>query len=426
MGAVASALAVLFALTIATAMAEAQTFQVIHNFVGGIDGAEPTFGLTIDSAGVLYGTTFEGDAGTGTAYKFTHKTSGWSLNSVYIFNVTNKGVIPYSTPILGRDGSLYGTTAFGGIGACTSFGQTGCGTVYKLMRSTIAFCEVLYCPWTEVPLYKFSGGADGSIPYGGTLVFDSSGNIYGTTFAGGGGSCFQGCGVVYKLTPSGSSWIETVLYTFSGASDGASPWAGVTLDAAGNLYGTTSAGGAYGGGTVYELSPSGSAWTQKTLHSFQRQQDGSNPYAGVIFDRSGDLYGATQYGGSHDGGTVFEMTPSGGNWSYTALYSFPASGGRSAGPVSDLLLDSAGNLYGATGGGGPYHFGSVFKLTHGSGGWTYASLHDFTGGTDGGSPRSNLVFDASGNLYGTASVGGIGNPTNCVGACGVVWQITPQ
>ncbi|MGA3318568.1 MAG: choice-of-anchor tandem repeat GloVer-containing protein [Candidatus Korobacteraceae bacterium] len=125
-----------------------------------------------------------------------------------------------------------------------------------------------YCPWIETPLYKFSGGADGSNPYGATLVFDAAGNLYGTTFGGGGGSCSAGCGVVYKLTPAGSGWTESTVYAFTGGADGAAPWASVTLDQAGNLYGTTSAGGAFGGGTVYELSPSGSGWTKRTLHSY--------------------------------------------------------------------------------------------------------------------------------------------------------------
>ena len=421
------ALAIMFVLTIgATRAVQAQTYQVIHNFMGGVDGAEPTFGLTIDATGTLYGTTFEGDAGTGTAYKLAYKSTGWALTPLYVFTVNNNGVIPYSTLVIGRDGKLYGTTGFGGInGPCVAYGHTGCGTVYTL-QIPITFCHTTYCPWTETPLYKFSGYSDGSNPYGATLVFDAAGNLYGTTFAGGGGSCAVGCGVVFKLTPSGGgTWTESTVYTFMGGGDGASPWAGITLDQAGNLYGTTSAGGAYGNGTIYELSPSGSGWTEKTLHSFQTLQDGGSPYAGLIFDHSGNLYGATQYGGSGGGGTVFELTPSGGSWTYAVLYNFIGSGGgRAKGPVANLVMDTGGNLYGTTAGDGTYRFGSVFKLTNGTGGWTYTSLHDFTDGLDGGSPRSNLVFDAAGNIYGTASTGGTGNPVTCVGNCGVVWQIT--
>jgi uncharacterized repeat protein (TIGR03803 family) len=409
-----------FVLTIAISdPMQAQTYQVIHNFTGGVDGQEPNYGLTIDATGTLYGTTFEGDTGTGTAYRLVHKSTGWALTTIYVFNITRNGVIPYSTLVIGRDGKLYGTTGFGGInGPCVAYGHTGCGTVYTL-QIPITLCHTTYCPWTETPLYKFSGYSDGSNPYGGALVFDQAGNIYGTTFDGGGGSCPMGCGVVFKLTPAGGgTWSESVLYSFTGGADGASPWAGVTLDAAGNLYGTTYAGGSSGNGTVYELSPSGSGWTQKTLHSFQRQQDGASPYAGVIFDGSGNLYGATQFGGSGGGGTVFELTPSGGSWTYAVLYSFVGSGGgHNKGPVANLVMDAAGSLYGTTAGEGAYDFGSVFKLTHGTGGWTYTSLHDFTGGSDGNLPRSNLVFDGSGNLYGTAYGGADGD--------GVVFEITP-
>jgi uncharacterized repeat protein (TIGR03803 family) len=416
------ALAVLF--VAAAGAAQAQTYQVIHNFVGGIDGSEPTYGITIDAAGNLYGTTFDGDAGTGTAYKVSHKSTGWSLTSLYIFAITGNGVIPYSTLVIGADGKLYGTTGFGGVGSCMAYGHSGCGTVFSL-QVPITLCHSAYCPWTEVPLYKFTGHSDGSNPYGATLVFDRAGNLYGTTYGGGGGSCPSGCGLVFKLTPSGGGgWTESVLYTFTGGSDGASPWSGVTIDPAGNLYGTTSAGGA-GNGTVYQLSPSGGGYTEKTLHAFQRTTDGGNPYSGLIFDHSGNLYGATQYGGANGGGTVFEMTPSGGGWNFNVLYAFAGSGGGLAkGPVGNLVMDSAGNIFGSTLGDGAYSFGAIFKLTNSGSGWTYTSLHDFTNGLDGGSPRSNVVFDAAGNMYGTASTGGTGNPTTCVGDCGVVWQIT--
>lgn len=399
--------------------AQAQTFQVIHNFIGGADGAEPNFGLTIDAAGSLYGTTFGGDSGNGTAYKLVHRPFGWTLLPLYVFTNTGNGVIPYATLVLGRDGKLYGTTGFGGIGSCVAYGQTGCGTVFSL-KSPGTLCLNPYCPWIETPLYKFSGGSDGSNPYGATLVFDQAGNIYGTTFGGGGGTCPGGCGVVYKLTPAGNGWTQSVIYSFAGGTDGSAPWAGVTLDQAGNLYGTTYRGGANGSGIVYELSPAGSSWTKKTLYSFRIQQDGGNPYAGLIFDSSGNLYGATQYGGPGGGGTVFQLTPAGESWTFATLHNFVrASGSLAQGPVNNLVMDSAGNLYGATAG------GSAFKLTQVTG-WTYTSLHNFTGGLDGGSLRSNLVFDAAGNLYGTASVGGTGNIGNCVGACGLVWQIAPQ
>jgi uncharacterized repeat protein (TIGR03803 family) len=241
--------------------------------------------------------------------------------------------------------------------------------------------------------------------------------MYGTTPGGGSGS-----GVVYKMTKSGSGWTEQPMYTFSGP-DGAQPFAGVIFDNAGNLYGTTAQGGAYGYGTVYELSPTGNGWTEKVLYSFQGGSDGSTLIGGLIFDQSGNLYGVNDNGGSGGGGTAFELTPNGdGSWTYHLLYSF--SGGSQCGPRATLDLDDAGTLYGTTFCDGANNFGSIFKLTPASPYWTYTSLYDFTGGADGSKPISNVVFDTAGNLYGTASSGG--NMTNCTNSgCGVVWQITP-
>ena len=401
-----------------------QTYNVIHNFMGVGDGNEPNYGLTIDANGNLYGTTFGGDSGTGNAYMLSPNNSGWTLTQLYGFSGGSDGAAPYAAVIFGPDGSLYGTTGFGGtkgIGTCfTGGGKTGCGTVYKLTPSN--------GNWAESVLYDFTGGSDGATPFGARLIFDQAGNLYGTTFSGGGKNCSGGCGVVYELTPSNGEWTESVLYTFGGGTDGANPWAGVIFDQSGNLYGTTSGGGAYGQGTVYELTPSASGWTLKTLYSFQNtkgSQDGGQPYAGLIFDQSGNLYGATTKGGANGGGTVFELTPTNGVWSFQTLYGFAGSGGGQLtdGPVASLVMDSVGSLYGSTAGDGAYRFGAVFKLASASGGgWTYTSLYDFTGNNDGRTPRSNLVFDQYGNLYGTAS-GGPSQPA-CGGPCGLVFEIT--
>ena len=218
---------------------------------------------------------------------------------------------------------------------------------------------------------------------------------------------------------------ETLLATFdANGNDGSHPYAGLVFDQAGNLYGTTTYGGVNGHGTVFELSPSGSGWVLQTLYSFQSPSDGGHPYAGLIFDSVGNLYGATTDGGSGNGGTVFELSPSGGGWNFQVLYSFAGPrGGLFPGPIANLTFDHSGNLYGTTHVDGLFNYGSVFKLTHGSGGWTYTSLHDFSGAGDGGYPRSQPVFDASGNLYGTASEGG---SVACGQAsCGVVFEITP-
>jgi uncharacterized repeat protein (TIGR03803 family) len=420
----AIALILALALTIiASPAAQAQTFQVIHDFTGNGDGSEPNYGITIDSAGNLYGTTFYGSTNTGTVYKLTHKSSSWVLTPLYTFIYEGSGgSIPYATVIIGANGSLYGTAAFGGnLSSCVE----GCGTVYNL-KPPATFPPTPLFPWSETPIYRFSG-SDGANPYGGDILFDKAGNLYGATYLGGSANCPSGCGVVYKLTPSGGGWSESVLYSFTNqGGDGANPWAGVVFDQSGNLFGTTVHGGAYGGGTVYELSPSGGGWTEKVLYSFTGGADGGSPYAGLTFDQAGNLYGATVAGGTGKGGTAFQLTPSQGSWTLNTLYSFAGNkGSLTGGPFGKLILDSAGNLYGATSGDGIYGVGSAFKLSPGSGGWTYTSLHDFTGGLDGGNPRSYLVFDKNGNLFGTAAVGGTGNVQQCAGACGVVFEITP-
>jgi uncharacterized repeat protein (TIGR03803 family) len=242
------------------------------------------------------------------------------------------------------------------------------------------------------------------------LIFDQAGNIYGTTYLGG-----SGHGVVYELTRSGSGWTDQPLYTFSGP-DGSSPSNVVIFDSVGNLYGTTTKGGANGFGTVFELSPAGNGWTEKVLYSFQGNSDGSYPTSGLLLDGSGNLYGTTSNGGTGGGGTVFELTPSGGNWTYSLLYSF--AGTTNCGPLPGVTMDAAGNLYGTTLCDGANSDGNVFMLTPSGGGWTYSSLYDFTGGNDGKNPHSVVTIDAANNLYGTAAHGGANQS-------GVVWEITP-
>jgi len=412
------------AMLAASPAVHAQTFSVIHNFTGSLDGSEPSSGLTIDRAGNLYGSTFEGDAGTGTTYKLSFRGSGWVVSPLYYYGTQSKGDIPYDRPIFGPNGSLYLTVGFGGIGPCVTYNGTGCGAVVNLQPPITPPVSPLVM-WLDTPLYKFSGGSDGANPYSGDIVFDQAGNIYGTTFNGGSTNCGGGCGVVYELVHSGNNWTENVLYSFSGP-DGSHPWAGLTFDQAGNLYGTTSGGGANNLGTVFELSPSNGSWTLQTLHTFQGS-DGANPYPGLIFDAAGNLYGASSSMGPNSGGTVFELSPSGNGWTFNTLYNFTGpNGGLYPGPVANLAFDQHGNLYGTTHLDGAFNFGAVFKLTNNGGVWSYTSLHDFTAGLDGGDPRSNITFDANGNMYGTASEGGTGNPQQCVGSCGVVFEITPQ
>lgn len=412
----ACALAFFVALPIA-----AQTFTVIHNFSGGQDGSQPVAGLTIDKAGNFYGTASAGGAGYGTVFKLTHKNSGWTFNPLYSFTGGNEGASPKAPVALGANGTLYGTTAGGG--------NDGFGTVYNLKPSAVA-CKSALCPWRETVLYGFRGLPDGAYPESG-VVFDQAGNIYGTTQNGGTGDCdiyhLLGCGIVYELTASGGGWTENVLYSFQ-QNVGAWPDGRIVFDKAGNLYGVCvfcgpifCESGIGVGGSVYELSPSGSGWTAQALYGFTDGSDGGFPRGGLIFDASGNLYGTTEGNGSGGGGTVFELMAASGSWAFSTIYSFS---GSLAGPLDNLAMDAAGNLYGTTYGDGIYRYGSVFKLTPSNGSWTYSSLHDFTGGSDGAFPYSDVVFDGDGNLYGTASEGG---NLNCgaPGGCGVVWKITP-
>ncbi len=191
----------------------------------------------------------------------------------------------------------------------------------------------------------------------------------------------------------------------------------MVLDAAGSLYGTASQGGLYGEGVVYQVTPSGS---ETVLYSFTGGNDGSLPYAGVIFDPTGNLYGATAFGGSGGSGVVFELSPGNGGWSYTEIYPLPGGGW---GPYERLVMDGSGNLFGTMYKGSSSGYGSVFKLTSSNGDWTYTSLHDFTDGDDGAYPYGGLVRDSNGNLYGTAAYGG--SLACSSGGCGVVFEITP-
>ena len=404
-----SSLSILFALLVLTSpLAQAQTFTVLHNFTGGQDGGQPLAGVTLDNAGNLYGTASLGGhrgsnciPGCGTVFKLNRKNSQWVFTPLYSFVGGDDGSSPEAPVTIGPDGALYGTTSDGG--------NSNGGTVYRL-RPNPGICKFAVCSWAETVLYAFNAGCcsgDGYYPWAG-VVFDQAGNMYGTTTQGGNRG---GGGTVYELSPAGLGWTESVLHGF-GLPDGITPYSGVIFDSAGNLYGTTAGGG--NGATVYELTPSGSTWTETILQNFSGP-DGDDISAGLIFDQSGNLYGAGYLGGAYGNGTVFELTPSNGSWSISRLYSF--LGGQANWPAGTLAMDAAGNVYGAGTAGGAYGFGGVFKLTPSNGSWTYTSLHDFSG-NDGNYPNGSVTFDANGNLYGTTWIGG-------ANGYGVVWEITP-
>ena len=391
-------------LSVLTTSVQAQTFSVLHNFTGQLDGSTPYAGLYIDTAGNLYGTASGGGTNSvGVVFKMSIKDSRWLLTSLYSFKgYDGDGAVPYARVIRDPNGLIYGSTVAGG--------GSNDGTIFQLRPSAMPPRSVM-SPWIEKQLRSFTVGNDGFSPQG-DLTFDQAGNLYGTTNAGG----TSNIGVVFQLVPTSMGpWMENVIHNFNGVpGDGACPFAGVILDPAGNLYGTSYQGGFYNYGTVYELSPSQSGWTETTLYNFTGDSDGGNPTAGVIRDALGNLYGATLYGGT-GGGVVFELSPSGGGWTYSVLYAFAGTDG---GPQGNLVMDAAGNLYGATLAEGTYGYGNIFELTPSAGGWIYTDLHDFTGGLDGGRPLDGLVLDPGGDIYGTASIGGSYGH-------GIVFELTP-
>jgi len=384
-------------LTLTAQPAQGQTFSVLHNFTGGGDGARPD-GLILDRAGNLYGTTFQGGlinnlcpAGCGTVFKMSNRAGGWILAPLYQFQGTpSDGTVPQN-PIFGPNGRIYGTTAG--------------GSVFELAPPVTA-CLTSSCSWSHTQLYDLGD----VVPFG-DVAFDRTGDVYGATFSGG----EYNAGSVYELTPAGSGWMETVIYSFQWyVAD--QPEGGVIFDAAGILYGTTPFAEGYGcAGIVYNLTPSEGGWTLSVFHCFNGSEDGGMPVGDLIFDPAGNLYGTTYTGGPEGGGTVYMLTPSG---EATVLYGFDGSDGV---PLYGVSMDAAGNVYGTTYCDGTCQdapYGTVFMLRRSNGSWTYSLLHTFTGGSDGGQPEGAVAIDANGNVYGTAAQGG------GYGA-GVVFEITP-
>jgi uncharacterized repeat protein (TIGR03803 family) len=337
--------------------------------------------------------------------------------------------------IVGPNGALYGTTVGGGgEKACPDSSFDGCGVVFQLTRGANG-------KWAETVLHAFRGGsADGSTPAG-KLVIDKKGNVYGTTVYGGPlDECSNlGCGIVFELTPGADGkWTYKVVHQFN-VTDGAWPYGGLIFDAAGNLYGTTSGGGNTGActggcGAVFELSPGAKGqWTETVLYSFQGE-DGDGPNSPLTFDSMGNLYGTAQHGGAHGTGAVFELTEGeGGTWMEGLLYSFGDYGSKDGDwPVDGLIFDGTGNLYGTTVNGGTkgeQGWGTAFRLTPSENGkWAETILHRFDEYKfGGGGVVSGLILDTAGNLYGTAASGGKYTcPGNGNIACGVVFRLTPN
>ncbi|MFZ0687743.1 MAG: choice-of-anchor tandem repeat GloVer-containing protein [Terriglobales bacterium] len=354
------------------------------------------------------------------------------------------GSIPYAGLTPDGRGNFYGTTFSGG--------RKTFGTVFEVSPNANG-------GWNESVIHNFAEGPDGGFPIYSGVIFDTAGNLYGTTYIG--GKYKQG--VVYELSPDGTNWKETILHTFTGGADGGRPEAGLVMDKSGNLYGVTIEGGSNNHGTIFELSPSDGIWTEQvlrepgtehgaltidaegnlygitvntvfqlsadskgvwkstTIHAFDGPSDGRDPQGTLVFDTSGNLYGTTYSGGVAQNGTVFKLTPDKkGAWTETILHSFQGGKeGDGSNPFAGILLDKAGNVYGTTIAGGEYEAGTVFELVAPirTAGYTEKILWSFDK-TDGFLPYGSLILDAAGNLYGTGAGGGVND-------YGVVFEVTP-
>jgi uncharacterized repeat protein (TIGR03803 family) len=331
-------------------------------------------------------------------------TSAWASSETILYNFnsfTGDGYEPYSGLVADAKGNLYGTTQTGGANY---------GTVFELKLSGGTY--------TEIQLHIFTAGvSDGAYPQYSSLVFDKAGNLYGTTYQGG----TYNVGTVFELHFSGGKWNESIIHSFAGyPKDGSYPQAGLSLDAAGNLYGTTYYGGASNVGTVFQLMPSKGKWTYKKIHSFAGGNGGEYPYGGITPGANGYYYGTTEYGGTtYNAGTVYRLFESRGVWVAQSVFIFPGAAGVNN-PDSSLTLDAAGNFYGTTYQGGASNYGTVYKLKPGKNNkYTQSVLYSFkAGNTDGDYPwyGSGVAVDVKGNLYGTTRYGSQYNE-------GTVWEL---
>ena len=363
--------------------AAAQTFTEIYPFNTTsdlADGGYPEAGVAVDANGNLYGTAFFGGTGAGCDIYFNgcgvvyQVAPGGTETVLHSFGGALDGWNPTANLVLDAKGNLYGTTPYGGA--------YGNGSVFEVNAAG-----------QETILHSFAGGSDGARPNAG-LTWDSSGNLYGTTQYGGNGcsSNAHGCGTVFEISSAAQ---ETVLYAFADGIDGASPLSGVALDSAGNIYGTTWLGGTYNFGTVFEIDHGGG---ERVLYSFAGGNDGANPIGGLVFDLAGNLYGITPAGGADTCGVIFEVDVAGDE---EVIYTF-TGGLDGADPYATLIVDASGNLYGTTPAGGVGGAGTVFEFSGGS----LNVLYGFSGTYDGSTPMGSLARDAAGNLYGTAVQGG--------------------
>ena len=336
------------------------TFSVLYTFTGGSDGQHPETPVVFGTDGNLYGTTREGGTngcfgmGCGTVFKLQLQPTvcksvscPWRKTKLYQFTGGSDGGYPEAASLtFDQAGNIYGTTQY--------TGGSPSATVYELSPSTGG--------WTFTILFAFTNDSEAATPEGG-VVFDANGNLWGTAYFGGINDCGNpqlpsSCGIVFELIHSGSGWTENTAFQFH-RSVGGNPAGKLIFDQSGNIYGAVGEDGSGGAGGVYQLIPSSGGLT--VLHAFSGQEV-SGPRDGVVMDAAGNLYGTILSNGAHGYGSVFKLSPSGGGWIFTSLHDFTA-GSDGAFPYAKVILDSAGNLYGSTGGGGTDRNGVVFEIT---------------------------------------------------------------
>jgi uncharacterized repeat protein (TIGR03803 family) len=394
--------------------AGAQTESTIFSFTQH-ESFWPEGGLVEDATGNLYGTTVGGGSyGTGTVYQLSPPVKGsttWKKTVLYNFQPwASTGYTPSSELAIDSTGRLYGVTWAGGDARCH------CGVLYELIPPTTNGA-----PWTHLVLHAFTNTAnDGRLPNAPPVL--SSSTIYGVTQQGG----LHDSGIVYQFVPGKSGGTYSVLYSFGANNDASWPNGPLLLDSAGSLYGVASLGGAFNAGAVFKLSQSGGSWTESILFSFGggSQSSGITPVGNLLFDSAGNLYGITEAGGASQLGVAYELAPASGSWTENVLFNFSKTAGST--PLAGMTWNpSNGSLYGTTSAGGSHTHGTVFQLTPPvSGGlWTETLLQQFTYANSGGLPSGRVLRDATtGYLYGTTYNGGGGG---CDGDCGVDYQIIP-
>jgi hypothetical protein len=383
----------------------ASAFTVLHVFRLPAQGQNPYAPVVVDSAGNIFGETNQGGdptsgGGCGTVYELKPSGTRYTEITLRRFRSRPDGCGPSGGLTIDFNGTIYGTTEWGGRTP-----RQGSGTVFKLAPSGSGYKYAV--------IYRFKDNRDGAWPVGSVLI--SNGVLYGATQYGASYACAgntEGCGTVYKLTPNGSTYKETILYVFKGGDDGLLPVAGVAMDSSGALYGTTQFGGGFGsigGGTVYKLTPSSSGYRESVIHAFGYSGDGSTPWAPVIVESNGAVVGTTLYGGggSNGGGTVFRLTPLGSKYQETILYRF--AGGSDGSQPQAPVIEDRGILFGTTSDGADgfpcrHDCGTIYELRPNARSYQHTVLFRFHGET-GYFPRAGVILRQRA-LYGATYFGG--------------------